>query len=198
MNQKRLNIALYLLGGLLVSLSMALGGMLYWNYMFHMPYRIEADCQGRGIEAGTMKNWMEREKEGYLDIVNMAGWRVDEEQIVTSVSTGRRQRAQIISVYGSMELVEVSDILCGRYGLDAESNYCVLSKDLANHLFGSVEVAGECIKLGNGRYIVAGVIEKEGDSLMIPMEEGEIEGLAVSFGCRAGAEEKMERLMSEG
>lgn len=197
MNEKKQEMVFYGLGLVLALIGMVLGGLIYWNHMFHMPYRMEADCRGMGIRTETMKGWMERETYGFSDIINMAGWRIDKEQMVSSVSTGRKQKAQIISVYGSMELVEVTDILWGRYGLHVEGDYCVLSRDLANHLFGSVKVAGECIKIGRERFLVAGVIEKEGDSLMIPMKEGEIEALAVSFGSRVGAKEKMERLISQ-
>ena len=197
MNGKKGSAAQALAGILLTATAMAIGGMVYWNYMFRMPCRMEADCRGKRVEAGTMKRWEEREEEGYLGIVNMAGWRVDEQQIVCSVSTGRRRTTKVVSVYGSMELVEKADILCGRYGLDVDGDYCVLCSGLASHLFGSTQVAGECVKVGQERFIVAGVIEKEEDMVMIPMTEGPVDQLAVFFDNRVGAEEKLERLMSE-
>ncbi len=197
MNGKKGSAAQALAGILLTATAMAIGGMVYWNYMFRMPCRMEADCRGKRVEAGTMKRWEEREEDGYLGIINMAGWRVDEQQIVCSVSTGRKAAAKVVSVHGSMELVEKADILFGRYGLDADGDYCVLCSGLASHLFGSTQVAGECVKVGQERFIVAGVIEKEEDMVMIPMIEGPVDHLAVFFENRVGAEEKLERLMSE-
>ena len=130
MNGKKGSAAQALAGILLTATAMAIGGMVYWNYMFRMPCRMEADCRGKRVEAGTMKRWEEREEDGYLGIINMAGWRVDEQQIVCSVSTGRKAAAKVVSVHGSMELVEKADILCGRYGLDADGDYCVLCSGL--------------------------------------------------------------------
>ena len=77
MNGKKGSAAQALAGILLTATAMAIGGMVYWNYMFRMPCRMEADCRGKRVEAGTMKRWEEREEDGYLGIINMAGWRVD-------------------------------------------------------------------------------------------------------------------------
>lgn len=200
MKQGRLNTALYWLGGFIVLIGAALFGMLWWNYMFHTPCRMEVDCRGKGIETKIMRQWEIREEEGdsYLGILKMAGWRVDEEQTVCSVSTGRKRVAKVLSIYGSMELVEETDILCGRYGLDVEGRFCVLSKGLAGHLFGCTEVAGECIKMERDRFIVAGVVDIEEDFLMIPMNEGRIDHLAVMFENREGAGEKLQRLIGGG
>lgn len=178
-----------------VVLSIGIGGGWYW--LFHMPYRICTDCRGQEINVETMKYWEEREENSFLDIVRIAGWRTERQQTVSSVSTARKQRTQVICVYGSMELADPAPILCGRYGLAIEGDYCVLSEDLARDLFGSIDVAGECVKMNQEKLIVAGVIEKEGNFLMRPAKEGKIEQLAVEFGSRIGAEEKIQRLMEE-
>jgi hypothetical protein len=44
---------------------------------------------------------------------------------------------------------------------------------------------------------VAGVTGEEEDILMIPMESGEVEELAVVFNGRLGAKEKMRRLVEQ-
>lgn len=174
-----------------------LAGMMLWHYVLSAPCRVETDCRGQGVEAEMLQQWQQRETGEALGITGMAGWRTQEWQTVTSVSTGRRQRAELIGVYGDMELVMPSKILDGRYGLSADIDYCVLSQGLAGHLFGSPEVTGECVKVGKERYIVAGVVENQEDIMMIPVKDGQVERIALSFDSRMGAEEKMRQVMEE-
>lgn len=176
---------------------LAMGCMLVWHYVIWSPCRMESDCRGQGIQAESLKRWEEQGRGDALEITGLAGWRREEQQTVTSVSTGRRQRSQVTAVYGEMELAMPSKILSGRCGLDVEGSYCVLSESLAGHLFGSVDVAGECVKIGDKPCIVVGVVENEEDILMIPMKEGKIEQMAVAFKSRIGAKEKMSQVMED-
>jgi len=162
------------------------GGVLGWYWQFRMPYCVRMDCRGQEIDVEMMKRWEEREELRNLGILRMAGWRMERQQVVSSVSTTRRQRAEVICVYGAMELAEPANLLCGRFGWEAGENYCVLSEELARHLFGCVEVAGEWVIVGQEKLQVAGVIEKEEDFLLLPMKEGRVEMLAVETEGRLG------------
>lgn len=176
----------------------AMAGMAGWQALFAMPCRVERDCRGQGVEAGALRSWEETGNMEMLGLADLAGWRVEPWQTVSSVSTRRQQRSQVIAVYGAMELVMDTRTLSGCCGMDGEGDgeeYCVLSQGLAGHLFGSVDVAGECVRTETGRYIVAGVVEYEGDVLMVPTKEGAMDHIAVLFQSRAGAEEKMGRVM---
>ena len=154
-----------------VGIGTVVGG--YW--MLYMPCCIRMDCRGREIDVEMMKRWEEREKDGSLGMIRMAGWRIESQRMVSAISTNRRQMTQIICVYGDMELVKPADILSGRYGLAVDEDYCVLSEDLARQLFGSVEAAGQWVKMDQNKLTVAGVIEIEGDILLIPVKDGRIE-----------------------
>ena len=197
MNSQKRNIIRWILVIFLIATVLAVGGAIGWYWLFYMPYSISTDCYGREITVETMKYWEKREEQGSLGIVRIAGWRIEQPQIVISVSTAIKQRAQVFCVYGSMELADPAPILCGRYGLAVEGNYCILSESLARNLFGSIDIAGECIKIKNQKMTVAGVIEKEGDFLMMPAKEGNIEQLSVEFRNRIGAKEKIKRLIEE-
>lgn len=197
MDSRKQNIIRWILMIVLIAMVLAIGGVILWYWLFHMPYRIHTDCYGRKITVETMKYWEKREENGSLGIVRIAGWRTEQQQIVSSISTARKQRTQVLCVYGSMELADPAPILCGRYGLAVEGDYCILSESLARNLFGSTEVAGECIKIRNEKMTIAGVIEKEEDFLVIPAKEGTIEQLAVEFRSRIGAKEKIKRLIEE-
>jgi len=174
---------------------LAAGVWAGWYWMFGRPYCVYEDCRGRGVDVEMMKQWEEQEKDGSLGIIRMAGWRTGREQAVVSVSTGRKQRAEVTWVYGSMELAEPARLLCGRFGLAVEEDYCVISEKLARNLFGSTDVVGECIKTEDGKMTVAGVVGKKGEALMVPAADGRVEYVSVEFDSRAGARGKVKRLL---
>lgn len=91
----------------------AMLGAAGWTYLFGSPCRVEADCRGLGIDVDQMKSWEEQEKDGYSGIISMAGWRFEKQQIVTSVSTGRRKPSSVVAVYGSASLAYPAKLLSG-------------------------------------------------------------------------------------
>ena len=125
----RWGLAVILAAGILVA-----GAAAAWHLLFDMPCCIRMGIRGLEMDVETIKRIEEREKDGSLGITRIAGWRIESQKIVSAVSTGRRQTAQIIGVYGSMELVEPAHILSGRYGLAEEEDYCVLSAGSYTHL----------------------------------------------------------------
>lgn len=191
----RRRIARWILAAILAAGILGIGSAAAWYQMFYMPCCICMDLREREIDVDMIKRIEEREKDGNLGILRIAGWRIESQKMVSAVSTGRRQTAQVICVYGSMELVEKADILSGRYGLAVEEDYCVLSEGLARQLFGNVDAAGQWIKADRRKMIVAGVIEKDGDVLMIPVKDGKVEQMAVEVKGRMGAKEKAEGLL---
>ncbi len=193
---KRRAVSWFLAGVLAAGILAALAAAgQYW--LFDRPYRACEDCRGQEIDVETMKRWEERAQDGSLGIVRMAGWRTGPDETVTSVSTGRRQRAGVTCVYGSMELTDRGDLLWGRMGIQGEEDFCVISEELARNLFGSVDVVGECVKAGDRTLAVAGVMDEDGETVMIPVAEGNVEYLSVEFDGRMGAEGKMKRLLEE-
>ncbi|MCI8660151.1 MAG: ABC transporter permease [Lachnospiraceae bacterium] len=169
---------------------------------FYTPYRVEVDCTGAGLDVETVKRWENKESLRDLGILTMAGWSVGSPEEVLSLGTKRRERAQIVKVWGNMELVFPARILSGTYGVVGKEEGCVLSKGLAEALFGSVDVAGERIcfqEKGEGRreLIVEGVIDKEGEYLLTFVEKGKVDFFAARFQSRFQAREKLWELLSE-
>ncbi len=184
-----------------------IGGRLYW---FCRPARIEAECRGYGIDAETLKGWGEQEEK---EIVDLAGWRIRERVMISGESTKRSQSAQVMEVYGNMELALPAHILAGTYGLTGREDVCVLTGELADALFGSVDVVGEQVccpeadtgkgqgsqtQAGTGKRIltVAGVIDQEGQCLLVPTQSGEMERVAVRFKERFQIKERVKELLS--
>ena len=181
------------------------GGRLYW---FCRPARIEVECRGYGIDAETLKGWGEQEEKG---IVDLAGWRIRERVMISGKSTKRSQSAQVLEVYGNMELALPAHILAGTYGLRGREDVCVLTGVLADALFGSVDVVGEQVccpeadtgkeqgmqtQAGKRTLTVAGVIDQEGQCLLVPTQSGEMERVAVRFKERFQIKERVKELLS--
>lgn len=177
-------------------------------YWFYIPFRLEADCREQKPEVETMKTWEEQEKDGEGGILDVAGWRAADEKLVFGMSTGRSESAKLTEVYGNMELAFPADILAGTYGIPGQKDVCVISRELADSLFGNVDVEGEQVcfleerkeKDNDERRIltVAGVIGQEGKYLLVYVEEGKMERIAVLFDKRFQAKEKMEALLGAG
>ena len=181
--------------GVMTTAALVMAAALVWRGLFALPCRLETDCRGRGIEAKSLRRWEETGEGISMGVTALAGWRVEEQEIVTSVSTGRRQISRVIAVYGPMNLVLPGEVLDGKCGVDADRESCVVSEALALHLFGSREASGECIKNGSRYLIIAGVVEADEDLLLIPTEEGAVEYLAVRFDASVEAQEKMRKIM---
>ena len=166
-----------------------------WHWLFYRSFCVYEDCRGQGIDVETMKQWEERAEA--LGIVRMAGWRAGEEETVTSLSTGRWRRAKVTWVYGTMELADKEQLLWGRFGIAQEENCCVISEGLARNLFGSVDVVGEQVKMGDRVLMVSGITKKDKEAVILPPAKGMVEYLSVEFDRQMGAQGKIKRLLEE-
>lgn len=176
--KKRLMVWLVIAAAVFVT-----GTAAFWHWI-KQPCVFREDVRGKGIYVEDIKRLEEEEKDGAMGILRIAGWRTEKEQSVFSVSTGRKERAEVIGVYGSMELMEDRKGQIGRLGLDVEGEYCVLSEKLARDLFGSTDILGEWVGMGKRKFLVVGVTKKEETALWIPIGEGEVEMLAVEMDSR--------------
>ena len=195
-------------------------------YLFLTPCRLETDCRGYGVDTERLKQWEEQEKDVGQGILQLTGWKVGTREEILAVSTGRRETAQLLGVYGSMEQVFSADLLSGTWGLTGREDACVLSRELAEALFGCTEVTGEQIRLevpawaaenesqGGGEcppsaertekekkkqvFEVAGVADQEGEYLLFPLPEGTVETVAVLFEKRYQVKETMKELAAAG
>ena len=182
---------------LVLSAALVFGVTAFWRFWFLLPYPVAVDCRGKEIDVETVRQWEEREagRTGALGICGIAGWTIGTEQQIVSVSTGRKGMARIMKVYGSMELAGQGELVCGRYGLPVEGDFCVITESLARELYGSSQVLGEQVRAGKHRMTVAGVTRGKEKILLMPMEEGVIRQLAVEVKGRSQARERVERMM---
>lgn len=182
---------------IVITLSMAAAGWGLAYAMLDADKTVTVDCRGRNIDVESLRRMEQQQKDGYLGLVGIAGWRVEDQGEVTSVSTGKRQRTKVTGVYGPMDMVYPAKILSGSYGLAVERGYCVLSEGLAYELFGDTDIAGEQCRFGGEILTVAGVIEKKEMILMRPVTEGRMEQLSLEFKSRRNMEKKVKELLGE-
>lgn len=180
----------------IVALMAAAGWGLAYAVM-EKPGPVTVDCRGKQIEVETLRQWEEQEKDGYLGLVGIAGWRVEGQRTVTSISTGRSHNTRVTGIYGSMELVYPMNVLSGTCGLAVEDGWCVLTEGLAYELFGDTDIAGELCRFDGMMLTVAGVIEKKEKELILPISQGPVEHLSLQFKSGWKVKEKVRELLGE-
>ena len=180
---------------MVITISMVAAGWGLAYAMLEKPGPVTVDCRGQNIDVETLRSWEKQEKDGYLGLVGIAGWRVESQEEVTAVSTGKRSRTRVTGIYGPMDLVYPAKILAGNYGFASESGYCVLSEALAYELFGNTDIAGEQCRFDGQILTVAGVIDKKEKYLLLPITEGRIEHLSLEFKSRRKVDEKVKELL---
>ncbi len=190
---------------------MLLLGLGLWNYYFESPCRVEIDCRGMDIDVNRLRAWEKQERDSYNGILDLAGWRIEKQQTVASVSTGRRKMSSVAAVYGSASLVWPAKILSGDYALPYPAGpddgpeaasfrarpSCILTRELSEELFGSSDTAGELVLCGGETLTVAGVIDRDGLYLLKAASEGPVEYAAFRMAKRWQAEAKA-RQRAEG
>lgn len=177
-----------------VGVSVFLGiGICLW---YQGPCRITMDCRGRRIDSEMLKQIRDQEKEGYLGVLAIAGWRQEPDAPISCPVTGRANMTKVLAVDGPMELIFPVEILSGTYGLATGDDFCVLTGSLAYELFGST-MAGEQILYDGRRLTVVGVINKEDNYLLVPTDNGVMESLAVRFRTRSGWRDNAEELLKK-
>lgn len=187
---KKIQVFLFIL---VLAAASGTGTAAFWHWI-KKPYILRADIRGKGVDVEWIKQQEEKQRNGAKGILRIAGWQIQKEEPVFSESTGREAKAQVIGVYGAMELVEDVKMRCGNFGLAVEGEYCVLSEKLARELFGGTDIVGEQILVGKKRLWVAGVTKKEATLLWLPIEKGELEMLALEVDGRLRESVNIEEL----
>ena len=71
------------------------GTAAFWHWI-KQPCVFREDVRGKGIHVEDIKRLEEKEKDGAMGILRIAGWRTEKEQSVFSASTGRKEKAEVI------------------------------------------------------------------------------------------------------
>lgn len=177
-------------------LAAACGLLLLYTVSHLQPdsCRVERDLSFRGMTMEEMKALEEQEKDGMTGLTSLAGWRNSAAEAVSDLEGRKQEQAGIIHIYGPMSLAFPSRILSGSLDQFMGKKDCVLTKELAWSLFGSVAAEGLTVSYGGRDYRVAAVIDRSGKLLFLSAETGAVQTAAFSFDSRERLSEKMEIL----
>lgn len=100
-------------------------------------------------------------------------------------AAGNQEDVTIYAISQNYQLLNQMEIAQGRCLLDSESEYrlsnCLIGAAVAQNLFGTQEVVGECIRLNGKDFTVVGVLKEEGSTALntkdktvfLPFETGQ-------------------------
>lgn len=160
------------------------------------PCRVETDCRFKKVQMEEILALQEQEKEngGMTGLRAVAAWRFGEAGRVKEPFTGKYEETGTVYVCGSMPVAFPDPVLSGSYEQIMSSDDCVVTKELSNALFGSVDTAGCNLILEGKCYRIAAVTDRKEMLILIPEEEGRVETAAFLFENRERIKEKMEAL----
>lgn len=121
-----------------------------------------------------------KENESSKDFSKMALWKSMEKETVSAENSGRGQKTSVYQVKGQPDAVFGNNLAQGRYFTDEESRACLLDQGLARQLFGSENVLGLEVEIGQKSYQIAGVLKGDNQLCVTPAEENvRFDGVAV-------------------
>lgn len=121
-----------------------------------------------------------KENEGSKNFSKMALWKSEEEITVSAENTGREQKVSFYQVKGQPDAVFGNHLLLGRYFTEEEHRVCLLDQGLARRLFGSENVLGMEVEIGQKSYRITGILKGENQIFAAPAEENTgFDGVAV-------------------
>lgn len=160
------------------------------------PCRVEADCRFKKVQMEEILALQEQEKEngGMTGLRAVSAWRYGEAGKVTEPLMGKHQETGAVYICGAMSVAFPDQVLSGSYEQSMRQGDCVVTKELSNALFGSVDTAGCKLMFEGKSYRIAAVTDRKEKLIMIPEEEGRVEMAAFLFENRERLKEKMEAL----
>lgn len=121
-----------------------------------------------------------KENEGSKNFSKIALWKSVEEVTVSAENTGRERKASFYQVKGQPEAVFGNNLVHGRYFTEEENRVCLLDQSMAQQLFGSENVLGMEVRIGEKSYQITGLLKGDNRLCAVPAEENTgFDGMAV-------------------
>lgn len=96
----------------------------------------------------------------------------EEKVEASNISTGAKLKLSVIAVAGDMNLATPYALMWGGFASDEDEKGCVISRKVAEVLFGTHQVAGAEIQLEENTYTIRGVVDMEEPVCMLQGEKG--------------------------
>lgn len=150
------------------------------------PCLVQVELQGRQMDVAEMEPWMKEWNQAGREprILGITGWRWEspEKNRVSAPDTGRWSEAAVVGVYGRATegMGFGGRLIAGSWGIGGErTDVCLVSSGLAKGLFGSWDVVGSQVRLGQKRWEIVGVFREAGKRLVVPVEKGTVEWVEI-------------------
>lgn len=146
-------------------------GLAQWRNLLPFDGQVFADFgEGAGVGARALAQLEEQERERGENkaLPGLAAWSVEREVQVENTGLGRVCSADCMAVYGDRSAAVSRDLAHGSFGLRSDRDTCVISRGLADALFGSEDVVGKSVRCRGKAYTVRGVIRDEERMIVIP------------------------------
>lgn len=141
---------------------------------------------GGGLSGEGIEKLYEREGAGEkekTEVPYITAWDKKEGVQVTNEPLGRSIAVNLLEVYGDMTEVVAESLVRGSFVEKMDERGCVISLKTAERLYGSGEVLGCLVTVGEESYLVRGVIRSEEELLMVQSKK---EGLFPYLEMRYG------------
>ena len=126
------------------------------------------DDKGCPVTLDTLDEWMDKDELGLLA-----------PQISDTLTASGREGSGSVTVYGTTPAyydIQGLQLAMGRWlkrtDIDNHSYICVINETAAEELIGYVDCVGEAVAINSVKYIIAGVLEDDEDSLTASFSSG--------------------------
>ncbi len=121
-----------------------------------------------------------------------------EQETITSTVSGEDSRVTVIEAFSNMEQLKPFELLYGEELYTDDNLGCVLDKESAFRVFGTMRAVGNKLNWNGHEYIVRGVADSEDSFLLVyePDAMHSYQNIEILFGKEAGADNIINRIKS--
>ena len=165
---------------IIFKLILAAAALLFWIWAVVNQKLIEAAPASIGVryaEAVLTRQRIddildEMKSKKMNDIPQVTLWKKEKQVRITKGDLVRNLMAELITVAGDMSLICQGTLVDGGYLAQEDTEGCVIDRDTAFELFGSVDVIGGRLKLNDKEYLVRGILKPSGSRTVLIQDEG--------------------------
>ena len=128
-------------------------------------------AQGEGISPAAVLRQEKIAREDQMEeIPDIVIWKLQEEKTVSNQEQSREASTQLFSVFGAAERIAQAPLLKGAYPARSDIEGCIVSKGLAEAIWGNTDALGLTIALEGKLYYVRGVSDTAENQLLVQLE----------------------------
>lgn len=132
------------------------------------------------ISRGEVEKLESGERESTNKLINsFVAWREDKNQRFKNKETGKNIEGNIITYYGDLSLLIRPDQLTGEILQHKDKEGAIISEAVALNLWGSKNVLGQQLMIGDRGYIVKGIVKEKQNMVFFYGQEEKLDFIAL-------------------